>query len=156
MFLPYPDVDHILALISACNCFSLSMSVFVAGHPIPSPSVWFGFGIIWKWTCEQQSQHSCPRSLYVPFLSSTTRVRPSAPCLPPLSLFPFPLTAQWPPYSHPPHHCRKLHMLLCSGTLYPVPTSSNWPLPSPATPLLQSAHKHRPPQYPGIENTVLT
>lgn len=30
---------HIFALISACNCFSFSMSVFVAGHPIPSPSV---------------------------------------------------------------------------------------------------------------------
>ena len=39
---------HIFALRSACSCFNLSISVGVAGHDIPSPSVVFGFGIIWK------------------------------------------------------------------------------------------------------------
>ena len=37
---------YIFAFKLEYNSFNFSMSAFCAGHPIPNPSVWFGFGII--------------------------------------------------------------------------------------------------------------
>lgn len=38
---------YIFAFISVNSCFNLSMSVLVAGQPMPSPSCSFGLGIYW-------------------------------------------------------------------------------------------------------------
>ncbi len=42
---PLASILYILALTSSNNAFNLSISVFCAGHSIPNPSAWFGFGI---------------------------------------------------------------------------------------------------------------
>lgn len=40
--------SYILDFSSACSFFKASMSVGLAGHPMPRPSVALGLGIIWK------------------------------------------------------------------------------------------------------------
>jgi hypothetical protein len=62
---PIPPSPHIFAFKSACNCFSPSISVFVAGHPMPNPSFSLGLGIMWKCTYKKMGQHA----VYMKFVS---------------------------------------------------------------------------------------